>query len=389
MRSAACTIIVMLTATTAAANPASEALRARAAAEFYNLNIAEALALYREAISADPDDARAHLGLASATWTSITFSRGQLTVDNYLGGISRQNVKIAPPPPELASTFRAAINRAIELSRTRVTANPKSANAQFDLGSAIGLNASYIATVEGGMMGAFRAAREAFDAHEKVLTLDPTRRDAALTVGTYRYIVSALSMPLRWAAYVVGFGGGKEQGLKLIEEAAAYDGENQGDARLALVLIYNREKRYDNALKHLAVLRERFPRNRLLWLEAGATALRAGRAGDAEQMLTDGLTRFADDTRPRMFSEESMWFYKRGTARAVLGKTADAEQDLRKAVSTEGRRWVRGRAHFELGKLALKSGDRTKANIELRAAIEFCQSDGDNAVAAEARRLVK
>jgi tetratricopeptide (TPR) repeat protein len=389
MRSAAFTFVVMLTATAAAANPASEALRTRAAAEFYNLNIDQALALYREAIGADPDDPRAHRGLASAIWTSITFSRGQLTVDNYLGGISRQNVKIAPPPPELASTFRKAINRAIELSRTQVKADPKSTGAQFDLGSAIGLNASYIATVEGGMMGAFRAAREAFDAHEKVLSLDPSRRDAALIVGTYRYIVSALSMPLRWAAYVVGFGGGKEQGLKLIEDAAAYGGGNHADARLALVLIYNREKRYDDALKHLAVLREQFAQNRLLWLEAGATALRAGRAAEAEQLLTEGLARFADDTRPRMFSEESMWFYKRGTARAVLGQTADAEQDLRKAVSTEGRRWVRGRAHFELGKLALKSGDRTRANTELRAALELCQSDGDNAVAAEARRLVK
>jgi tetratricopeptide (TPR) repeat protein len=389
MRSAACAVVALLTVTAAAANPASDALRARAATELFNLNFEQALALYREAVDADPHDARAHRGLAGAIWSSITFSRGQLTVDNYLGGISRQNVKVQPPPPELAATFRSAVSQAIALSRTQVSANPKSASARYDLGSAIGLNASYIATVEGGMTGAFRAAREAFNAHEQVLTLDPTRRDAGLIVGTYRYIVSGLSMPIRWAAYVVGFGGGKEQGLKLIEGAVDYAGENQADARLALVLIYNREKRYDKALEQLAALREQYPRNRLFWLEAGSTALRAGRAADAERMLTDGLARFADDTRPRMFGEEALWFYKRGTARAVLGKTGDAEQDLRKAVSADGRRWVRGRAHFELGKLALKSGNRAAANTELRAAIELCQSDGDSAVAAEARRLVK
>src|SRR5262245_48282141 len=57
-RSAACTFVVMLSASAAAANPASEALRTRAAAEFYNLNIDQALALYREAVAADPGDSR-------------------------------------------------------------------------------------------------------------------------------------------------------------------------------------------------------------------------------------------------------------------------------------------------------------------------------------------
>ena len=388
-RCAACAFVVLLTATPAAANPASEALRARASAEFYNLDTAQALALYREAVDADPQDAAAYRGLASAIWTTIGFTRGTLTVDNYLGGISRQNVKLPPPPPELASRFRSAVNQAIELSRARVAANPKNASAHYDLGSAIGLNASYIATVEGGTMGAFRAAREAFDAHEKVLALDPARRDAGLVVGTYRYIVSGLSMPLRWAAYVVGFGGGKEEGLRLIEAAASYQSESQTDARLALMLIYNRERRYEDALEQLAALRERHPRNRLLWLEAGGTALRAGRAGEAEQLLSEGLARFSGDDRPRMYSEESLWLYKRGAARAALGKTADAEQDLRKAVSIEGRGWVQGRAHLELGKLALKSGDRAKANTELRAAVERCQSDGDAGFAAEASRLLK
>ena len=71
------------------------------------------------------------------------------------------------------------------------------------------------------MLGAFRAAREAYDEHEKVLALDAARKDAGLIVGTYRYIVAALSLPLRLVAYVAGFGGGRERGIQLIEEAAA------------------------------------------------------------------------------------------------------------------------------------------------------------------------
>ena len=40
-----------------------------------------------------------------------------------------------------------------------------------------------------------------------------------------------------------------------------------------------------------------------------------------------------------------------GAAHAALGQTADAEQDLRNALLSEGRPWVLGRSHFELGKL--------------------------------------
>jgi tetratricopeptide (TPR) repeat protein len=206
-------------------------------------------------------------------------------------------------------------------------------------------------------------------------------------VGTYRYIVATLSLPARWVAYVAGFGGGRERGLQLVEEAAAFGGENQTDARFALTLLYNREKRYDDALKQLAALREAYPRNRLLWLENGSTLLRASRPADALRILNDGFARFADDRRPRMFGVLALWHYKRGAALATLGR-AEAAAELKQAIANEGRKWVHGRAHVELGKLALKAGNRAEAREEFRAAIPLCESDNDEAWADEARRLM-
>src|SRR5256885_10006976 len=84
--------------------------------------------------------------------------------------------------------------------------------------------------------------------------------------------------------------------------------DNQDDARFALVLLYNRERRYDDALKVLGLLRDRYPRNRLAWLETGSTYLRAGRPADAERILDDGLAKFGGDTRQRMFGEDALWF---------------------------------------------------------------------------------
>ena len=135
-------------------------------------------------------------------------------------------------------------------------------------------------------------------------------------------------------------------------------------------------------------MRQRYPRNRLAWLESGSTCLRAGRAKDAERFLEEGLARSESDTRERMFGEKALWQYKLGAVRAALGRRAEAEQSLRQAVSLEGRPWVHGRAHIELGKLAAKAGRSADARRHFEAAIPLCTSDNDQLSADEARRLL-
>src|SRR5262245_14628247 len=198
----------LLSAAPLRASEESKTLRARAADQIYNLDRDLAVGTYRQALAADPQDAGAYRGLASALWLSITFRRGNMTVDDYLGKVSRPSSQPPPPPAETAAAFREALDRALTLSRRRIESNPKDADAHCQLGAAVGLRASYTATVDGSALGAFRAAREAYDEHERVLQLDPRRKDAALIVGTYRYLVAALALPLRWMAYMAGFGGG-------------------------------------------------------------------------------------------------------------------------------------------------------------------------------------
>jgi tetratricopeptide (TPR) repeat protein len=377
-----------LTSAPAFASGASKALIAKAAFDIYSLDRDRAIETYRQAVAADPDDAAAYRGLASALWLSITFRRGNMTVDDYIGKLTRSDLKLPSPPAEVAAAFRDAVDQALALGRKHVAAAPNDPEAHFQLGSAIGLRASYVVTVEGSMLGGVRAARGAYDEHEKVLELDPKRADAGLIVGTYRYLVSAMALPMRWVAYMAGFGGGKERGIQLIHGASEYSGENQTDARLALLLIYNREGRYDDALAELAKLRELYPRNRIFWLETGATYLRAGRPMEAERFLNDGITRLNADDRQRMFGEPALWYYKRGAARVSLGHAVEAGADLKTALASQGRPWVYGRTHLEIGKLALKSGDRTGANSEFRQAIGLCDGDNDTVGADNARRLL-
>jgi tetratricopeptide (TPR) repeat protein len=309
-------------------------------------------------------------------------------VDDYLGSISKQNVAMRQPPADLAQRFQTHITRALQLAEQAAAARPQDPEALYQLGHAVGLQASYVATVEGRVLGAFRAARRSYDAHEQVLALAPARKDAGLVVGMYRYVVSQMSLPIRLLAYVAGFGGDGERGIQMIEEASRYPGEGAADAKFALVLLYNREARYPDALRVLEQLQKEFPRNRILWLEAGATMLRAGRPADAERMLSEGLDRMNADTRPRMFGEEALWLVKRATARVSLGRTELAETDLKRALGLESRKWVTGRAHAELGKLADLRGDRAKAQREFERAVALATEDNDPIGAETAERWV-
>jgi tetratricopeptide (TPR) repeat protein len=293
-----------------------------------------------------------------------------------------------PPPTEESQRFQRHIARALQLAEADLQRRPRDPDALFRIGAVVGTQASYSATIEGKVRASFGAARRAYDAHEQVLQIDPSRKDAGLIVGTYRYVVAALSLPVRMMAYMAGFGGGKERGLRMIEEAAAYASLSQTDAQFALLLIYNREKRYDDALRVVNELQQRYPRNRQLVYEAGATLIRAQRYAQAEATLGEGIRRNETDRRERMFGEDAIWHYKRGLARVRIGQMEGARQDLELAIAGQARDWVRGRAHAELGQVVAKAGNREQARRHYRLAIELAEGSNDPTGKSEAQALL-
>jgi tetratricopeptide (TPR) repeat protein len=369
--------------------PSAPSIVEQAFVAAYNLDHAEAIALLDQALTANPNDPDAHRAVAIVAWLRIGFLRGSITVDDYLGSVSKPNINMLPPPADEAARFHRHITRALQLAEAEIARRPRDPDAHFRLGAAVGTQASYGATVEGKILASFKSARRAYDAHETVLELDPSRKDAGLIVGTYRYVVSALSMPIRLLAYVAGFGGGKERGLAMIEEAAAHPSLSQTDARFALLLLYNRERRFDDALRIVGELQAQFPRNRQLWYEGGATLIRAERYEQAEAMLNEGIRRRDQDRRERMFGEDALWHYKRGVARARLGRLDEAYGDLQVPLNQEARDWVRGRAHAELGRIALKNSNREQARLHYRQALELAKRGNDPTGAAEAATLLR
>lgn len=366
----------------------SHELRRRGLELAYSLDYPEALATFRAAMAADPTDPAPPRLAAFTIWLNLLFDQGAITADDYLGE-SRGSVSRDAPDPAPASMFHEYVAHAIALAQRQVAVDPKSAGAHYHLGAAYALAASYTATVEGRVAGSFGSSRRAYQEHERVLELDPSRLDAGLVVGLYRCAVAELSLPIRLIVNLAGIGGDRDRGLRLVEGAAQYPGDAQPNAEFMRVLLYSRAGRFDDALTVIDELKARFPRNRLLWLEEGVAALSAGQPDRARAAIETGLARAAAETRPLAAGELSRWRFAHGMVLVAQRETGLAACELRAALEDARRDWVRGRIHRELGKLADLAGSRPQALVEYRLAERFCKADHDEEGVRSVRELEK
>ena len=354
----------------------------------YNLDRSEAREAFTRAAALEPADSTAFRLAAATTWMQLLFTQGAISVDDYLGE-AKARVDRPTPDRALAAAFHDDLNRAIALSDARLRARPDDPESHYQVGAAAACLASYTATIEGKVYGSFGQARRAYREHERTLAMEPSRADAGLIVGLYRYAVASLSLPARLFVNLAGIGGGRERGIRLVEAAAAERTDAEPHALFSLILIYNRERRYDDASNAIRTLQHLFPRNRLLWLEAGMTALRAGRPQEARAALEEGLRRLALDARPRALGEVSRWHLAYGQALVQVGEREAAERALRTALGNAAHDWVRGRIHRELGKTADLAGDRPRALGEYQQARMLCTAARDADCTAESTRLLR
>ena len=226
------------------------------------------------------------------------------------------------------------------------------AETAYQVGAAYRLLSALAGTIGGSQWRTLGAARRAYQEHQRVLTIDPARADARLTIGLYRYFVSRRPPWSRLVARVAGIDSDRSEGVRLVEQAALSEGPAQASALFSLIVIYNQQARYDEALTVIDRLQRRFPRNRLLWLEAAATELRAGRPADARVSIERGLGMLEADKRPRAYSELARWRYYYGVSLARLHQVDAAHQQFTAALQGESLEWLRDLANLELRKLA-------------------------------------
>jgi len=378
--------IVLSAPALAYSSPASRAMTREGYQHAYELRFPEALTALTEARRLDPSDPAPLRAVAAITWIEILFGQGVATYHAFQGSPSGDVVARPAPPSHLAARFSTHASRALDLAEQRAEMLPDDRDAQYQLGATVGLLALYRGTVEGRAFAAFMEGRRAVSILKRVREQDPAHRESALIPGIYRYAVSTLPWHKRLIATVAGMSGDKEDGIQLLETAATESAETATDAALVLMVIYNREGRYREALWHLHRLAARHPGNRLVYLNLAATALDGGDPGTAAQVTTDRYPTVESVASPRVEGEAALWSYVRGSARAAQahpGATADLEQ----ATGPASRDWIRARAHVELAQLALRSGDRTAQRAHVAAAEQLAQRANDDVALERARRV--
>lgn len=166
-----------------------------------------------------------------------------------------------PPSAATFKQFEEASDKALEEARALASSSP--AISHYYQGAVCGFQArAYVA--QRRYAAAVPKARQGVAELQKAIQLDPSLIDAKLGLGMYYYFLSKVPPAMRPLAYMmVGMWGDRAKGIALMREVADKGRAAQREAQsiLASIDASQREQKWDDALKLLQPLMERYPHN--------------------------------------------------------------------------------------------------------------------------------
>jgi len=299
-----CALILICGLEAAAADP--KTLYQQSANALYNLDFNTAQRGY-EALTHDyPDNPDYWNALASSIWLRILYEQQKLNIESFSGSSFGTKESRDAVTPEAEKKLRETIATAIAKADAKLRKNHKDVRALYAKGISHATLASFEATAKRSYFSAGSKAKTAHDLHEQVLELDPSFEDARMSIGAYNYVVGVIPGFIRFLLLPLGIhSDGKDLGIQQLEAAAEKGKESTTDARMLLIVVYNREKRYDQALTILDDLHAKYPRNFIFELTKASTYRKMKRGDDAAQVYEhvlakvdskkDGYERLAPD----------------------------------------------------------------------------------------------
>jgi tetratricopeptide (TPR) repeat protein len=241
-------------------------LRARGFDALYNLDYDGARRYFKELARLYPEHPAGPQFLAATVWAQTLNQSRRLQASIYSseGFYEKSEDKV---DPKIVAEFKEFNKQARTLAQARLKRNSKDVEALYFLGAAEGIKAAFEAAVQRSFISALRNASSSVDRHREVMKLDPAFHDAELSIGFYDYIVGGLPLPVKILASVTGARGSKRRGLATLERVAKEGRWARDDAKVLLIALYKREKRFKDSLALSRELGSRYPRNYLFRLE--------------------------------------------------------------------------------------------------------------------------
>lgn len=263
-----------------------EALRAAGFAALFDLDYETARKNFKEIAQSFPNYPAGPQFLADSLWIETLYQTRRLQSSLY-DNDSFYSTSEDKADPRTVEQFRTWTRQARQLAEARLKQNPRDAEAIYFLGATQGLKASFEEAVERRHFAALKDGSEAVERHREVIKLDPSYRDAELTIGLYDYTVGSLSLPLKIVAGLAGFHGSKKRGLATLERVAKEGRWSHDEAKTLLIVLYTREKRFAESAALARELGAKYPRNYLYRLEAAdALVSQAARERQANHAIS-------------------------------------------------------------------------------------------------------
>jgi tetratricopeptide (TPR) repeat protein len=233
----------------------------------------EAMALFHQVRSADPDGPLGYILEAEARWWQIYCEACEV----------KWNTIDAWERPRIAADqdYLGLADRTITIAESRIA---QADSAEMELYAAMGwmLRARFLA-LRNDRMGTARAGVNARAHALRCLQLDPQMADAYTGLGLYNYFADALSPIARLLRFLMRIpGGSKKEGVRQLQIAMDKGDVLRVEARFYLAKnLRTYDQNYARSLEVLGPLIDEFPRNAIFQVIRGDILAKLGRGQQA------------------------------------------------------------------------------------------------------------
>lgn len=353
---------------------------------FYNLDYDGALQRFETVLRAHPQDPMANAYVLQVIIFRELYRQDLLDTTYYARDHFLSSSRKVVIPAEVRTRIEDLTNGAVDLADGRIKANAQDKDAYFARSYAKGMHAAFTTLADHSYAGAAKQGLASRNDSEQVLKLDPNYSDAKMAVGIQQFAVASLPKFVRMLVGIAGIGGNKEDGLRLLRDAAAHGTVTKVESQTALSLFLRHDARYAEAFEVAHGLAQQYPHDYLYRLEEANLMKDAGKGPEAIRIYERVL---ADATKPGYFVEPRLQLAYFGLGETQRGQNdaADAAQSyLRASEQPNCSDWMRKRAQLNAGMMLdlLKQRNAAVKQYQLASA-----SGGDQSQAGEARKYLR
>jgi tetratricopeptide (TPR) repeat protein len=186
----------------------------------------------------------------------------------------------ADESPEAAGQFLNKSERAIEVGKKRMDSVPDDTTTVLMMGGLYGYR-GLVAASERQYRTAVQSGASGFSFTRKLMGMSTDNPDVLIGQGVFHYMMGTIPREARWLTSMVGLSGSRDTGVKMLEEAAMLDSYTSTDARMILAYLYHQEGLYEDALRVVTPLVEKWPENVIFRYFLALSLEKAGHENDA------------------------------------------------------------------------------------------------------------